>query len=43
MAYKTEHSGAKKGKGAWDRKKVAKKRSNKLRRSGSKAAIKEQR
>ncbi len=38
----TEHSGAKKGKGAWDRKKVAKKDSNKGRRAGGKQEIKDQ-
>lgn len=32
----TEHSGAKKGKGAWDRKKTAKKTSNKARRAADK-------
>ncbi|KKN46616.1 hypothetical protein LCGC14_0671210 [marine sediment metagenome] len=34
----TEHSGAKKGKGAWDKKKVAKKTSNKGRRAADKQA-----
>ena len=38
----TEHSGAKKGKGAWDTKKVAKKTSNKGRRAGGKQEIKDQ-
>jgi hypothetical protein len=38
----TEHSGAKKGKGAWDRKKTAKKTSNKGRRAGGKQEIKDQ-
>jgi hypothetical protein len=38
----TEHSGAKKGKGAWDKKKVAKKGSNKGRRAGGKQEIKDQ-
>lgn len=38
----TEHSGAKKGKGAWDKKKVAKKTSNKGRRAGGKQEIKDQ-
>jgi len=38
----TEHSGAKKGKGAWDTKKVAKKGSNKGRRAGGKQEIKDQ-
>ncbi len=38
----TEHSGAKKGKGAWDTKKVAKKDSNKGRRAGGKQEIKAQ-
>lgn len=35
---KTEHSGPKKGKGAWDKKKVAKKTSNKARRQAGKKA-----
>jgi hypothetical protein len=38
----TEHSGAKKGKGAWDKKKVAKQTSNKGRRAGGKQEIKDQ-
>lgn len=38
----TEHSGAKKGKGAWDKKKTAKKTSNKGRRAGGKQEIKDQ-
>ena len=35
----TEHSGAKRGKGAWDKKKVAKKSSRKARRAADKQAV----
>ena len=39
MAYRTEHAGAKKGKGAWDKKAVAKKTSKKLRRANDKNIV----
>ena len=39
---KTEHNGAKRGKGAWERKKDAKKFSNRRRRQDDKKAAKEE-